>query len=106
MFIPNVGPKSVSGIHVGPADDVVRKFVVFQIPPDAAPRYTVLPDGSDGSTARPPTRPDTSAFSPAPFAPMPAGPTAVHVLLASGFVGFIVKMRKLAVVWSLTASPR
>src|SRR5271166_3360439 len=33
MLTPEVGPKSVSGIQVGPAALVVRKSVVFQMPP-------------------------------------------------------------------------
>ena len=33
MLTPEVGPKSVSGIQVGPAGLVVRKSVVFQMPP-------------------------------------------------------------------------
>ena len=37
MCRPNVGPKSVSGTYVGPSGSVVRKSVVFQMPPEAAP---------------------------------------------------------------------
>src|SRR5438045_1238087 len=33
ILMPKVGPKSVSGIYVGPVGAVVRKFVVFQTPP-------------------------------------------------------------------------
>ena len=33
MLMPEVGPKSVSGIQVGPVGLVVRKSVVFQMPP-------------------------------------------------------------------------
>ena len=33
MLSPEVGPKSVSGIQVGPFGLVVRKLVVFQTPP-------------------------------------------------------------------------
>src|SRR4051794_6766143 len=35
-----------------------------------------------------------------------AGPTAVQVLLARWFVGDVLKIRKLAVAWSATSSPR
>ena len=35
-----------------------------------------------------------------------AGPTAVQVLLDSGLVGSIVKIRKPALTWSATGSPR
>ena len=75
------------------------------MPPDDAPTYTVLPEGSDGSTAMAPTRPEISAFSPSPLAPIPAGPTAVNVLVESALVGSWVKMRKLTVAWSATGSP-
>ena len=37
MLTPAVGPKSVSGIQVGPLGLVVRKLVVFQTPPLAPP---------------------------------------------------------------------
>jgi hypothetical protein len=37
MLIPEVGPKSVSGMYVGPPAAVVRKFVVYQMPPEAPP---------------------------------------------------------------------
>src|SRR5437764_559395 len=57
MLTLKLSPKSVSGRYVGPAASVVRKLVVFQTPPLAPATYTVLPDESDGSTARPPTRP-------------------------------------------------
>ena len=40
-----------------------------------------------------------------PWSLFEAGPTGVQVLLESGLVGSIVKMRKLAVVWSATGSP-
>ena len=33
MLMPEVGPKLVSGIQVGPFALVVRKLVVFQMPP-------------------------------------------------------------------------
>ncbi len=33
MLTPEVGPKSVSGIQVGPLALVVRKLAVFQMPP-------------------------------------------------------------------------
>src|SRR4051794_14005861 len=87
MLIPAVGPKSVSGTQVGPLGEVVRKFDVFQIPPEAPPTKTVLPDGSEGSTAIPPTRP--AAVLPL----IEAGPTGVHVLLASTLAGLVVKIR-------------
>ena len=51
MLMPEAGPKFVSGIYVGPLGLVVRKSVVFQIPPLAPATYTVLPEASDGSTA-------------------------------------------------------
>src|SRR5579871_3583799 len=37
MWTAYVGPKSVSGIQVGPLVLLVRKFVVFQTPPAEAP---------------------------------------------------------------------
>ena len=37
MFAANAGPKSVSGVQVGPCGLVVRKSVVFQTPPEAPP---------------------------------------------------------------------
>ena len=37
MFRPLVGPKSVSGMYVGPCGEVVRKLFVFQMPPLAPP---------------------------------------------------------------------
>ena len=40
---------------------VVRKSVVFQMPPLAPAAYTVFPEGSEGSMASPVTRPDGSA---------------------------------------------
>src|SRR4051794_17280828 len=93
-----VGPKSVSGTYVGPFESVVRKLVVFQMPPLAPPTNTVLPEGSEGSTARPPIRPVCPV--------MGAGPTAVQVSWDSALVGSIVKIRKLAWVWSAVGSPR
>ena len=51
MLTAELGPKLVSGTHVGPSGLVVRKSVVFQMPPLAPPTYTVLPEGSEGSTA-------------------------------------------------------
>src|SRR4051812_14169926 len=87
MLIELVGPKLVSGIQVGPLGLVVRKLVVFQMPPCAAPMKTVLPDGSEGSTA-------SAVTSPAPekvpvLLPSPAGPTAVQVFCDWAFVGSI-----------------
>src|SRR5262245_8693313 len=77
MFSENVGPKSVTGMYVGPFGSVVRKLVVFQMPPLAPATKTVLPVGSDGSMARPPMRPE--------WAPLiEAGPTAVHTSCDSG----------------------
>src|SRR5438552_15776649 len=77
MLMPNVGPKSVSGTYVGPCGLVVRKFVVFQTPPLAPATYTVLPDGSDGSTVMPPMRPPPLVA---------AGPTDVQALRDPGLV--------------------
>src|SRR5947209_15885544 len=70
------------------------------MPPEAPPMKTVLPEGSDGSTAMPPMRPEFEL----PL--FDAGPTEDQVLLASGLVGSIVKMRNWAVVRSATGSPR
>src|SRR5262245_30505642 len=53
-----------------------------------------------------PIRPATSALSPAPFAPMPLGPTAVQVVEDWVLVGLNVKIRKPTLVRSATASPR
>src|SRR5438128_10518389 len=58
ILMAKVGPKSVRGIHVGPFGSVVRKLVVFQMPPEAPPTYTVLPEGSDESTATDETKPE------------------------------------------------
>src|SRR5271157_1350977 len=67
------------------------------MPPLAPPTKKVLPVGSDGSCARPPTRPEEP--------PIGAGPTAVQVSRDSALVGSIVKMRKLALAWSAMGSP-
>src|SRR5262249_35606389 len=102
MLMALVGPKSVSGIQVGPAGLLVRKVVVFQTPPLAPAAKTVLPEGSDGSIARPPTRPERPvlAASPGVVVPKPPpidpGPTEVHVWLDSASVWPSGKMRKLA----------
>src|SRR4051794_1449922 len=69
------------------------------MPPEAPPMKTVLPEGSDGSTAMPPIRPEL------PLPLIDPGPTELHVLLDSGLVGAIVKMRNDAVVRSATGSP-
>src|ERR1700677_505954 len=42
----------------------------------------------------------------APWAPMPAGPTAVQVLLEIDCVGSRLKIRNCSVDWSATGSPR
>ena len=95
-----VGPKSVSGIQVGPMDSCVRKLVVFQMPPLAAPIYTVFPDGSDGSTARAVVRDAV----PPKFSE--AGPTGVQVCWVRGLVGSWVKIRNPVLIRSATGSPR
>src|SRR5436305_803223 len=92
-LIPEVGPKSVSGCQVGPAGAEVMKLVVFQTPPLAPPTYTVLPDGSDGSTASAPTMPDL--IPPVLVLTRGAGPIDVQVLLDSGLAVASVKTRKL-----------
>src|SRR5687767_10930068 len=43
MLVPKLGPKSVSGMYVGPRGSVVRKLVVFQTPPEAPATNMVLP---------------------------------------------------------------
>src|SRR3954468_16443873 len=96
MLMPKVGVVSVSGIQIGPDRSDVMKFVVFQTPPLAPATYTVLPDGSDGSTAMPPMRP-----APTPL-PIDAGPMAVHCCWATALVGSCVKTRKVVVNWSMT----
>src|SRR3954468_22454537 len=103
MLMPKVGVVSVSGIQIGPDRSDVMKFVVFQTPPLAPATYTVLPDGSDGSTAIPPMRPAYPFVDVAWAAE--AGPTAVHVVADWRFVGSIVKMRNPTVAWSATGSP-
>ena len=72
-LMPEVGPKSVSGMYVGPLGLVVRKLVVFQMPPLAPVTYTVLPEVSDGSTAIALTWPVEPVIA--------AGPTDVHCWL-------------------------
>src|SRR5437588_12878311 len=99
MLMANVGPKSVNGRYVGPLGLEVRKFVVFHTPPLAPATNTVLPVESEGSSARPPMRPEFSLLL------LEAGPTEVHVPRESGLLGSIVKMRKLTVAWSATVSP-
>src|SRR4051794_9564151 len=69
------------------------------MPPEAPPTKTVLPEGSDGSTAMPPMRPEFS------LSLIDAGPTEVQVELDSGLVGSIVKTRNAADVRSATGSP-
>src|SRR5262249_3653271 len=98
MFRLVPGPKSVSGIQVG-CPLGLRKSEVFQTPPEAPAAYTVLPDGSEGSTARPLTRPEL------PLSFSAAGPTAVHVSWDCTLAGSSVKMRKLTLAWSATGSP-
>ena len=66
--------------------------MVFQTPPLEAPTKTVLPDGSDGSTATTLTGPASSRRHRG-VGRIPAGPTAVHVLLESGSVGAMLKIR-------------
>src|SRR5207245_3774777 len=98
ILMPKVGPKSVRGTYVGPWGLVVRKSVVFQTPPLAPAMYTVLPEGSDGSTAMPPMRPPPVATA--------AGPTDVQSLCDSGLIGSVVKMRNVVIAWSAAGSPR
>src|SRR3569623_603815 len=76
------------------------KLVDFQIAPLAPATYTVLPEGSDGSSAMPPMRPDLSPLE------IEAGPTAVHACCETELVGSWVKMRNEALNWSATGSPR
>ena len=91
------GPKLVRGTYVGPLGSVVRKSVVFQIPPLGPATYTVLPDVSDGSTAIALTCPVEPVIG--------AGPTAVHCSLDKPSVWLSVKIRKLSVALSLPFSP-
>ena len=95
MLSPEVGPKSVSGIQVGPSEAVVRKSVVFQTPPLAPPMKTVLPEGSEGSTAI--ALPVPVIMVPLAELVIPAGPIEVHVSLESRFEAASSKIRKLAV---------
>src|SRR4051812_45727880 len=103
--MPDVGPKSVTGSQVGPAGSRVRKFVVFQTPPTAAPAYTVFPDGSDGSTAIAPIRPALSSPGVVVLT-IGDGPTAVHAVVDPLRAGLSMNRRKPTVVWSATGSPR
>src|SRR4051812_37093013 len=70
------------------------------MPPEAPPMKTVLPEGSEGSTAMPPMRPEL------PLPLFDAGPTEVQVVLASGLAGAVVKMRNAAAARSAAGSPR
>src|SRR3954447_14434308 len=76
------------------------KLLVFQTPPEAPETYSVLPDGSDGSRAMPPMRPEL----PPEFSD--AGPMAVQVVLVRPFAGSWVKMRKWGAKRSAMSSPR
>src|SRR6516162_7272225 len=98
MLMAVVGPKSVSGTQVGPPL-LVRKSVVFQTPPLAPAAKTVLPEGSEGSIARPVTRPappEDEASAPPELVPIAAGPTAVQAWLDKASVWPSVNRRKLA----------
>src|SRR5262245_36255158 len=102
-----LGPKSVSGVQLGPRGSVVMKLFVFQMPPVAPPTYTVLPVGSAGSTATAGTRREMANGS-APIGPtsvIDAGPSGVHSLCDCVPVGSTLKMRKFTCVWSATGSP-
>src|SRR4051794_5772363 len=74
--------------------------------------YTVLPEGSDGSTASAPTCPEwlTWTMPPLPSLKKPAlieaGPTDVQLVFEGGLGGAVVKIRKLADAWSAATSPR
>src|SRR4051812_19563059 len=87
MFSPVAEAAAVSGTHGGPPEAVVRKLVVFHTPPLAPPAYTVLPDGSDGSTAIVLTLPALLLLSD----PVGAGPIGVHAVDDCGSVALIVK---------------
>src|SRR5262245_25326789 len=107
MLMPLVGPKSVSGTQVGPPL-AVKKLVVFQTPPLAPAAKTVLPEESEGSIARPVTRPappEAEPSSPPELVPIAAGPTAVQVPLEVAFDWPSVKRRKLAPMVSVPGSP-
>src|SRR5262245_17526330 len=45
MCSPWVGASGVKASQVGPVGSLVRKFVVFQMPPAGVAIYAVLPDG-------------------------------------------------------------
>src|SRR5579884_3308572 len=106
MFKLVVGPKAVRSCQVGPFGLVVRKSVVFQTPPLAPAAYTVLPEGSDGSTARLLTRPEFWPLLLPGAGFSEAGPTCTHSLVVRLLVGSCTKMRKPTVTWSATGSPR
>ena len=84
---------------------MVKKLVVFQMPPEAEPTKTVLPVVSEGSTAMVLTAP---AKVPLPLAltVTPAGPTAVKVELARALDGARLKIWKYAVLRSIGSSAR
>src|SRR5215212_1464483 len=98
-LIAPLGPKSVSGTQFGPSGLRVRKFVVRQTPPDAPAAYTVLPDGSLGSTVMADTRPTV------PTLELPIGPAGVQLFRAVESWPFDWKMWNPTEVWSDTASP-
>ena len=96
---------------MGPAGSVVRKLLVFQIPPLLAPTKAVLPEGSVGSSATAPTGPARLTppglpLSRFPALTVPAGPTAVQVSLARGLAGERLNSRNPTVFWSATGWPR
>src|SRR5262249_22505528 len=69
---------------------------------------TVLPEESEGSIARPVTRPappEAEPSSPPELVPIAAGPTAVQVPLEVAFDWPSVKRRKLAPMVSVPGSP-
>src|SRR5262249_25878753 len=94
-----VGPRSVSGTQCGPAGSVVRKLVVFHTPPLAPAAYTVLPDGSDGSTWMLVTCP---AFFPEFW---DEGPSGVQMFCEVTFDGSWLNRRNPSWIRSATASP-
>src|SRR3954468_16155501 len=105
-----VGPKSVSGIQVGPAELVVRKLVVFHTPPLAPAAKTVFPEVSDGSMASPVTRPAPPASDISPplpvLEPIAADPTAVQAWLDNASVWPSRKRRNDAPMLSVPGWPR
>src|SRR5829696_8532249 len=80
------------------------KLFVRHTPPDAPAAYTVLPDGSLGSTAMDDTRPAVVFTSLASI--WPAGPTGVQLSLAISWEPSTRAIRNEAVVRSATSSPR